>query len=182
MEVAAGRGTRLLLGPVQDRLQLREGRHRQTQVLPRVRGVARRDGHYLTKLDFEFRSLNQLELKDDVFPFLTEIEKRADVLAKLALYNIYSEEHKKLKQAWKNDENYQEMLKNEKKMKSDMEPEKTKEGDQDNEDHILRLQVSKVLFNFQEKANLIAHDQFRQLNGEKAVQTKKSLEKLVALV
>jgi len=57
------------------------------------------------------------------------------------------------------------MLKNEKKMKSEMEPEKSKEGDQENEDHMLRIQVRKVLFNLEERANFIAHEQFRQFNG-----------------
>jgi Fe-S cluster biosynthesis and repair protein YggX len=50
------------------------------------------------------------------------MEKRADVMAKLLLLEIYNEEHRKLKQAWKNDSDYQEMLKNEKKLKSEMEP------------------------------------------------------------
>jgi hypothetical protein len=38
------------------------------------------------------------------------------------------------------------------------------------------------LGSLEEKANIIAHDLFKQHNGEKAVQTKKSLEKLIAKV
>ena len=40
------------------------------------------------------------------------------MLAKLMLLEVYIDEHRKLKQAWKNDENYQEMLKKEKKFKT----------------------------------------------------------------
>jgi len=36
-------------------------------------------------------------------------------MAKLLLYNIFAEEHRKLKQIWKNDPRYQNMQKNEKK-------------------------------------------------------------------
>lgn len=47
-------------------------------------------------------------------------------MAKLLLYNTFSEQHRKLKQVWKNDERYQHMKKNEKKMKAEIEPEKLK--------------------------------------------------------
>lgn len=39
----------------------------------------------------------------------------------------------------------------------------------------MKAQVKKVLFGIEERANMIANEQFKQLNGEKAVQTKKSL-------
>jgi hypothetical protein len=39
-----------------------------------------------------------------------------------------------------------------------------------------------VLQGIEERANYIANEQFRQLNGEKAVLTKKSLEKLKAAI
>jgi hypothetical protein len=38
--------------------------------------------------------------------------------------------------------------------------------------------VKKVLYGIEERANMLANEQFKQLNGEKAVLTKKSLEKL----
>jgi hypothetical protein len=41
-------------------------------------------------------------------------------MAKLLLFNIFADEHRKLKQAWKNDENYQEMQRNERRMKAFM--------------------------------------------------------------
>ena len=46
----------------------------------------------------------------------------------------------------------------------------------------MKLQVRRVLNSLEERANAIAHEQFRQLNGEKAVLTKKSLEKLISKV
>jgi hypothetical protein len=49
-----------------------------------------------------------------------EIEKRADVMAKLLLFNIFTDEHRRLKQTWKNDENYQDMQKNERRLKAFM--------------------------------------------------------------
>lgn len=84
-------------------------------------------------------------MRYDRFPTMNEIEKRADAMAKLLLYNVFSDEHRKLKQAWKNDENYQDMQRNERRLKAFMEPEKQKEGDNEQEEHILRLQVRKVL-------------------------------------
>ncbi len=39
-----------------------------------------------------------------------------------------------------------------------------------------------MLQGIEERANYIANEQFRQLNGEKAVLTKKSLEKLKATI
>lgn len=116
------------------------------------------------------------------WPTLTEIEKRADVLAKLLLLAIYSDEHRKLKQSWKNDENYQDMQKNEKKLKSNIEPEKLKEGDTGEEEAMIKLQVRRIWEGLEERANIIAHDQFRQMNGERAVLTKKSLEKFKNLL
>jgi hypothetical protein len=113
---------------------------------------------------------------------MLEIEKRADAMAKLLLFNIFAEEHRRLKQAWKNDENYQDMQRNERRMKAFMDNEKQKEGDNDQEDELMRLQVRKVLHGIEERANYIANEQFKQLKGEKAVQTKKSLEKLKAAI
>ena len=46
----------------------------------------------------------------------------------------------------------------------------------------MKTQVQKILGSLEEKANILAHDLFRQHNGEKAVQTKKSVEKLIASV
>lgn len=46
----------------------------------------------------------------------------------------------------------------------------------------MKAQVKKVLFGIEERANMIANEQFKQLNGEKAVQTKKSLEKLKRII
>lgn len=63
-----------------------------------------------------------------------------------------------------------------------MEPEKLKEVDQEQLEIILKNQVKKIIENLEEKANIIAHDNFKQHNGERAVQTKKSLEKLIATV
>jgi hypothetical protein len=80
-----------------------------------------------------------------------------------------------LKQSWKNDENYQDMQKNEKKLKSNIEPEKLKEGDTAEEEVMIKLQVMRIWEGLEERANIIAHDQFRQMNGERAVLTKKSM-------
>ena len=80
-----------------------------------------------------------------------------------------------MKQAWKNDENYQELLKKEKKFKTQIEPEKMKEGEQEDLEVMLEEQVNKILDSLENKANIIAHDLFKQHNGEKAVQTKKSV-------
>lgn len=71
------------------------------------------------------------------------------------------------------------MLKNEKKLKSEMEPEKLKENESEHLEDTLKEQVKFILASLQEKANIRAHDLFKQHNGEKAVQTKKSLEKLI---
>lgn len=62
-----------------------------------------RDDQTLPKINFDFRDENTLEVKYDRFPTFQEIEKRADVMAKLLLLNIYTEEHRKLKQSWKNE-------------------------------------------------------------------------------
>lgn len=86
-------------------------------------------------------------------------------MAKLLLFNIFTDEHRRLKQAWKNDENYQDMQKNERRLKAFMEPEKQKEGDNEEEEDLLRLQVRKVLMGIEERANYIANEQFKQLNG-----------------
>ena len=127
---------------------------------------------------FEFTHINRIQIKDEQYPSINDIQKRADVLAKLYLLEIHIEEHRKLKQVWKNDEDYQELLKKEKKFKTQIEPEKMKEGEQEDLDILLEEQVNKILDSLENKANIIAHDLFRQHNGEKAVQTKKSAEKL----
>lgn len=72
----------------------------------------------MAKMNLQFSNENKLEVQYDRFPTLHQIEKRADVLAKLLLYNIFSEQHRKLKQVWKNDERYQNMKKNQKKLKA----------------------------------------------------------------
>ena len=64
-------------------------------------------------------------------------------MAKLLLYNIFAEEHRKLKQIWKNDPRYQNMQKNEKK-NSEMEAEKIKE-EPFQEEGPMEKQVDKVL-------------------------------------
>ena len=66
-------------------------------------------------------------------------------------------------------------MKKEKKFKTQIEPEKMKEGELEDLDIMLEEQVYKILDSLENKANIIAHDLFRQHNGEKAVQTKKSV-------
>lgn len=61
----------------------------------------------MPQINLFFVDHNKIDVKFDRFPTMHELEKRADVMAKLFLFNIFTDEHRKLKQAWKNDEKYQ---------------------------------------------------------------------------
>lgn len=94
---------------------------------------------------------------------------------------MYREESRKLITLDRQDETDLEKKRQINKIKQDMEKEKLKEGELI-EDMDLMKQVIKILDLIEKKMNACAYEEFKNKNGERAFQIKKSLEKLKSTI
>ena len=88
-----------------------------------------REAESIRMQNFEFVNENTLEIKMRKFPSSYEINKRAEVLAKLYLLKLYREEKGKIQAQDKVDEEELNKQREINKIKEEMDIEKMKEGE-----------------------------------------------------